>query len=45
MEVDDQERRDVENGRKVHSKEKKRSKRRETTNNQTHGDVWMNMFL
>ena len=28
-----------------HSRERKRSKRRETTNDQTRGDMWMNMFL
>ena len=47
MEDDDQDRGDEEIRENVEAleRERKRSKRRETTNDQTRGDMWMNTFF
>ena len=47
MEDDDQDRGDEEIRKDVEAleRERKRSKHGETTHGQTHGDMWMNMFL
>ena len=47
MEDDEQDRRDEEIRESVEAleRERKKSKRRETANDQTRGDMWMNMFF